>query len=77
MEWQEAKAVPKACNMVILWMDKIHFAPPRKPWETKENAVENSGIISPEGFLGGAGFRPSTVPTSLWAFKISKPEKEE
>ena len=47
-------------NKIILWMDEIHFA----PLGTHEKPLfvgMYRGIIRLQGFLGGAGFRPSTV----------------
>ena len=47
----------------ILWMVEIElrFAPPKKPLETITFVGFCRGIESFQGFLGGAGFRPSTV----------------
>ena len=49
----------KTCFM--LWMDEIHFAPPKKPW----NGLIPLKIPANSGFpwfqSGANGFRPSTV----------------
>ena len=44
----------------LVWMDEIHFAPLKKPWETAVCGYLQ-GIRPFQGFLGGAGFRPSTA----------------
>ena len=47
----------------ILWMDEIHFAPLGNHGTPLLVGIYR-GIESFQGFLGGAGFRPSTVPLS-------------
>ena len=42
----------------ILWIDEIHFAPPKKPWNDESPVNTNK-----QWFPNGAGFRPST-----WVF---------
>ena len=44
----------------VLWMSRIQFAPPKTPWETIV-CWYLQGIRKSQDFLGGAGFRPSTV----------------
>ena len=40
----------------ILWMEEIHFAPPKKPWS------DDSPVNTKKKWLqSGAGFRPSEV----------------
>ena len=51
----------------ILWMDEIHFAPPKKPW----NGLIPCKYVS-HGFLGGAGFRLSTVSLPAGMLKITQ-----
>ena len=45
--------------MLILWIDEIHFATPKKPWnDDSPVSTKNNGF---PWLQSGAGFRPATV----------------
>ena len=48
----------------VLWMDEIHVAP-HAPWTPLFIGMYRR-IKSLQGFLAGAGFRPSTVWNNTW-----------
>ena len=61
-----------ALTYQTLRMDQIHFAPPDQPWDTIVSWYLQSTF---QGFLGGAGFCPSTVvlPFSFRLHRLSFP----
>ena len=59
-QWQGCPHDHRKNMVALLCMDKIHFAPAKNPLEAIRLVGICRGIETFQGFVGGAGFRPST-----------------